>query len=124
METGNLAQVASAALGVIGFATAVWSARAKRFEDKINTVMSKAEAGDTALRTDIGRVFQRIDGAEQRLARAENELAHLPNKDMVHSLQLGMAELKGQIGALIERVTPLVRSVDRVEQTLLERNER
>ncbi|MFT4099118.1 MAG: DUF2730 family protein [Rhodoblastus sp.] len=124
MEFGNFAQIASAALGFIGFATAVWSSRTKRFDDKIAALATKGETADSALRADIARSFQRIDGTEQRLARVENELAHLPNKDMVHSLQLGMERLQGQMAALVERVTPLARSVDRVEQSLLERADR
>ena len=84
-------------------------------------MIRKNEAAIDGVRPDISRAFERIDGAEQRLARVENELAHLPNKDMVHALQLGMSELKGQMAALVERVTPIARSIDRVEQSLMER---
>lgn len=120
-DWGNLAQIAGAIVGVLGFATSIWAARAKRFDDKIEAVIRKNEAAIDGLRPDIGRGFERIDSAEQRLARVENELAHLPNKDMVHALQLGMSELKGQMAALVERVTPIARSIDRVEQSLMER---
>ncbi len=135
MEFGNLAQIGGAAVGVLAFVTSLWAGRSKRFDDKIDAVakaakdelaatLTKMETVDIALRADVARSFQRIDGTEQRLARVENELAHLPNKDMVHSLQLGMERLQGQMAALVERVTPLARSVDRVEQSLLERADR
>ena len=120
-DWGNIAQIAAAIVGVAGFLTSLWAARAKRFDDKIEAVIRKNEAAIDGVRPDISRAFERIDGAEQRLARVENELAHLPNKDMVHALQLGMSELKGQMAALVERVTPIARSIDRVEQSLMER---
>lgn len=123
-DWGNLAQIAVAVVSILGFATSLWAARAKRFDDQIKAISKAFEEQVAAIRADIGRSFERTDGAEQRLARVENELAHLPNKDMVHALQLGMSELKGQMAALVERVTPIARSIDRVEQSLIERAER
>lgn len=124
MDWGNFAQIAVAVVSILGFATSLWAARAKRFEDQIKALMKAVDDANAAIRVDQGRAFERIDSAEQRLVRVENELAHLPNKDMVHALQLGMSELKGQMAALVERVTPIARSIDRVEQSLMERAER
>lgn len=124
MDWGNLAQIAAAVVGIAGFFSSLWLGRAKRFDDRIDAIVRKNEALVDGLRPDIARAFERIDGSEQRIARVENELAHLPNKDMVHALQLGMSELKGQMAALVERVTPIARSIDRVEQSLIERADR
>lgn len=113
VDWSNLAQIASSFISVLAFATSIWAARSKKHEADLNS-----------LRADIGRGFSRIDMAEQRLSKAESELAHLPNKDMVHDLRIGMAELKGQLGALVERIAPIARSLDRVEQSLIERNDK
>ena len=120
-DWGNLAQIAAALVGIAGFLTSLWAARSKRFDDKIDAVIRKNESAVDGLRPDIARAFERIDRAESCIARVENELAHLPNKDMVHALQLGMSELKGQMATLVERVAPIARSIDRVEQSLIER---
>lgn len=124
MDLGNLAQIAVAVVSILGFVTSLWAARAKRFEDQIKATAKAAADTSAAIRANVDRSFERVDRAEQRLVRVENELAHLPNKDMVHALQLGMSELKGQMSALVERVTPIARSIDRVEQSLMERAEK
>lgn len=135
MDWGNLAQIAAAVVGVAGFLTSLWAARSARFDNQIAAVADEAKDAlaravetqaktNSEIRADIARAFERTDANDQRLSRVETELAHLPNKDMVHALQLGMSELKGQMAALVERVTPIARSIDRVEQSLIERAEK
>lgn len=119
-DYGNLAQVASALIGILAFATSVWAARSKRFDDKIDAAMTKAETADSALRADIARGFQRIDGTEQRLARAENELAHLPSKDVVSDLRIGQERLEGELKAIHAALKPVAAIGDRLQEFLLE----
>ena len=102
MEWGNVAQAASALVSFVALVIALWSARDKRNADS------------------FAEVFGRLNRHETRIGSIEGDLRHTPNKDAVHDLHVTMAEMKGQIGALIERIAPMRASLDRVEQAMLE----
>ena len=119
-DYGNLAQIAGAFVAIVSFGTSIWAARSKRFDDKIDAVVAKSETADNALRAEIGRVFARVDGVEQRVARAENELAHLPSKDVVSDLRIGQERLEGELKAIHAALRPVAAIGDRLQEFLLE----
>ena len=79
--------------------------------------------GLAQLRSEIGRSFQRIDDAEQRLTSAESELKHLPSKDALHKIELQMTRIEGGVLSLDHRITPIARAVDRIESAQLNKAE-
>lgn len=56
---------------------------------------------------------------DRRVQSIESELKHLPNKDDVNELKLGMAQLDGTVGRLDESLSGVSRTVRRVEGFLM-----
>lgn len=108
-DLGNVAQIASAVISLAALVTALWAARSKRHETALNNI-----------REDMGRCFSRVDRCEQRVTGLETELRHVPGKEDVHELKLAMVELKGQMDVLIERVGPIKKIAERMQESLVE----
>lgn len=69
---------------------------------------------------------KRMDLLEERLAlnekmtqRIADQLADLPRRDNLHSIELMMAEMKGQMMTLDERLKPVAAIAERMQEILL-----
>jgi uncharacterized coiled-coil protein SlyX len=67
------------------------------------------------------RLGKKVEALEERVAKCEAEIEHLPDKDATHRLELGMAELKGQMQVLSERLQPVAAISNRMQELMLER---
>lgn len=72
------------------------------------------------LDTETKAIRVEISAATGRVSKVENEMQHLPDKDMVHRIELGMKDMQTQIGAQAEVVKTVERTMQRVETFLLE----
>jgi hypothetical protein len=55
-----------------------------------------------------------------RLLALEGKVDHLPDTEMVHGLTLSIAEMKGQIAVIVERVGPIKAIAERLQESFLE----
>lgn len=69
---------------------------------------------------------KRMDALEARMAadekltqRIADQLAELPRRDNLHSIELMMAEMKGQMSTLDERLKPVAAIAERMQELLL-----
>ncbi|MBV1702608.1 MAG: DUF2730 family protein [Hyphomicrobiales bacterium] len=92
----------------IATATAIYTFMTRR-DDKVDKAL-------VHLQGDIKHV-------DERLIVVEAWMANAPSKEDLHRLELGMAQVAGKLNVLVERVSPLAATVDRLQLFLLE-NER
>jgi peptidoglycan hydrolase CwlO-like protein len=78
-------------------------------------ITSKAKANAEHLKA----VDAKLVDLDRRVQSIESELKHLPNKDDVNELKLGMAQLDGTVGRLDESLSGVSRTVRRVEGFLM-----
>ncbi len=62
--------------------------------------------------------------AAGRIAKVEGEMTHLPDKDTVHRIELGMKDMQSRIDAQGEVVKAVERTMTRVEEFLLQQQNR
>ena len=67
-------------------------------------------------------IMHDIDQLEARMATAEAELSHLPDKDTTHRLEVNFTELRGEMRALSETMKAIGATSSRLESFLLERS--
>jgi len=60
----------------------------------------------------------RLDSHGARIQSLEDAVRHLPAKDDVHELKLGLAKLEGTVGQVGERLDGVKRVVDRLDTYL------
>lgn len=69
---------------------------------------------------EIGRLRDENQKLGGRIAKIEGEMVHLPDKDMVHRIELGMKDMQSRIEAQAEVVKAVERTMQRVETFLLD----
>lgn len=60
-----------------------------------------------------------VNKLSERVVAIEEQLKHLPDPSLLHSLDGDMKAIKAELGGLREALTPLVKSVDRLHDYLL-----
>lgn len=71
-------------------------------------------------RRDVGELRESRDDHERRIGKLESDVEHMPDGDTVHGLKLAIAEIKGQIDVIVERVAPIKAIAERLQESLLE----
>lgn len=64
--------------------------------------------------------IEKIDKVEDRVASLENEFRHLPDRNSVHSINVSLEQMKGELKALGEQLKPVAKISDRLQEFLLE----
>ncbi len=90
---------------------------ARSIRDDLRAIESRL----ARLENELAHVPKRdeVRALEGRTVRLENELLHLPDREQTHRLELSIAELKGHIGGLDERLKPVAAISDRLQEFLL-----
>jgi hypothetical protein len=75
---------------------------------------------EAQLRAEFCDHAAKIDRIEDRVSRIEGELRHLPDRATVHRMELSLTEMRGDMKALAERLTPVSAISERLQEFLLE----
>lgn len=102
MDLGTIAQWASAIVAIVSLAMSIWVVATKRN------------------RAEIDELFRLSNEHGGRITKAEADLRHMPDKESVHELKLAMADMKGQMAVIIERVGPIKAIAERLQDVMLE----
>ena len=65
-------------------------------------------------------LWERTIAVEQRVAHLETEVPHLPDKDSFHRVEIAIERLEGKLSAMDERLKPVLASVNRVQDHLMD----
>jgi len=76
---------------------------------------------DKATRQDIDHLRSEVRDLESRMGRTENELAHLPDKESLHRVELAVSEVRGDLRSMLESWAPVQRTVTRLEEYLMDK---
>ena len=68
--------------------------------------------------------LDKVDKAEDRIARLENDFRHLPDRDSVHRMEVSLTELRGELKSMGEQLRPVASIADRLQEFLLEQAKR
>lgn len=71
-------------------------------------------------RKDVGDLIEAKGRHETRLTKLESDVSHLPDNNSVNELKLSIAEMRGQIGIIVERVGPIKAIAERLQESMLE----
>jgi hypothetical protein len=74
-----------------------------------------------ATRGDLSDVAKKVEILEGRVSTLEGEIAHLPDKEITHRLELSLVEMKGEMAAMNEKLRPVAATAMRMQELLMER---
>lgn len=90
--------------GVLGIGGTVW------------TIFSKPGAKAQA---DVAKLGEKVEAVEERVAVLEAEMQHLPDRETTHAMELAFRDLKGEVAVLVERIGPIAKTSERLQEFLL-----
>ena len=89
---------------------------------------AEGKAKDAALAAEVAsrvaadhQLGQLLEAVTRRLDRIETNMSHLPDQAHAQRMEISLAELRGQIAVLNERMMPVAGIADRLQEFLLER---
>lgn len=106
--------VIGSALAVILSLYAILTKPAKESSDRLETFEKEV---DEKLHKLAGEDI----GHDQRIQRLENEMQHLPDKDMVHRMELSMKDMQVQMATMASETQATSRSLRRMEEWLIKK---
>lgn len=75
---------------------------------------------DKATQKELRDLRDDLQNMERRISRAESEMAHLPDKESVHRVELAVSGMRGDLRTISESWKPVGKTVQRLEEFLLE----
>lgn len=116
MELGSIPQWGQFAIAfAIGLGT-IWGVLSKKAEAEARRAELQAAE---VLKQSLGNK-ERLDRHDARLTAIETDLRHLPDKDIVHRLEMAMARLETEVKVITERVGPIKAIAERLQEAALE----
>lgn len=107
-------------LAAISIGTSIWNFVSKPGAAAQAAVKELAgEVAKKADRTDVDRLIEKSEGVEERLAVVESEMKHLPDKTTTHAMELAFRDLQGKVDVLVERIGPIAKTSERLQEFLL-----
>ena len=89
-------------------------------DKRFDAIAVTAKGDVAAVREEVKLADQHIEGLHNRLSAVEGEIKHLPTKDQVHALHLGMMEINGKVREQSQVLEAVKATAQRVENFLLE----
>lgn len=109
------------AIALAALLYAIFGNRAKAHGQKISGIEDSVAAVHNDLTVIKAQIEIRVDKVEDRLTRAEANIAHMPGTEVTHSLEMTVMELRGDVKALTESIRPIRAMADRMQEALLDR---
>lgn len=101
MDTGSMAAWAAVALALASLVNSWIAGRSKASADAHKELATK------------------VDQVEERVAIVEAEIQHLPDRETTHAMELAFRDLKGEVAVLVERIGPIAKTSERLQEFLL-----
>ena len=102
---------------------AIFTKPSKENSDKLEKLEKDSSARledlEKDLRKEMADQSSRITGHGQRIQKMESEMAHLPDKDIVHRLEIALANMQGQMSTFAAEIKPLNASIKRMESYMI-----
>ena len=116
LDFDTIYSIATLLISIGGYAYAFFASRSRAAAKEMEEM--KADLATRAKLADLVEVEQTVAEHEKRMLNVEGELRHMPDREMVNEIKLALADLKGTVGQLGERVGGVARIVNVIDETL------
>lgn len=122
MENLNtLAPWFAVAVAIASLLYSIFNGRSKDSAAKFDGLRKEVNDEFSDANGKIAVLAGKIDLAEDRISRAENELTHLPDKETTHRLELALAEMRIEMKGLSEQMKPINAIAARIQEGIFEK---
>ncbi|WP_316171074.1 DUF2730 family protein [Bradyrhizobium sp. SZCCHNRI1058] len=121
MSLNELAPWFAIAISFVSLAYSILNGRSKKIDDDIQQVKKGHKDDHDATTIRLAAMKAEFDQVKDRLTRVETEMAHLPDKDVTHRLEMALASMQTEMRGLNEKVKPIAAMADRIQEAMLEK---
>ncbi|MCW1842285.1 hypothetical protein [Prosthecomicrobium hirschii] len=123
MEIGSIAQIGSLALAALALLVSVLGSSRKGWEERIGSVAKASEDRTAALARSLSETERRVADIDDRVIKMERDLAHLPDNETAHRMEMAIARLEGRLEVMSERLMPVAAIATRMQDYLMGRGD-
>ncbi len=99
----------------------IFNGRSKKTDDRFEKIEKKQKEDHDTLSLRVGTIVAESELTKDRVIVIENDLKHLPDKDVTHRLERAILEMRGEMRGLTEQVRPIAHMASRMQDALLEK---
>ncbi|WP_316191273.1 MULTISPECIES: DUF2730 family protein [unclassified Bradyrhizobium] len=121
VSLNELAPWVAIAMSIASLVYAVLNGRSKKIDDEMQALRKahKDEYDATTIR--IAATKAESDQVKDRLTRLEADMAHLPDKDVTHRLEMALGSMQAEMRELNAKVRPIAAMADRIQEVMVEK---
>lgn len=107
------ANTALATLALLGHAKGYFSSGEKTLTERLASI-------DAKLDQRLTKAESKLIEYDRRIQAVENEMKHLPDRDMAHRLELAVEKMSGRLDTMAETLKPIRATTERMNELLVE----
>lgn len=100
---------------------AIFNGRAKEAAKKNDQRFAAIEDQFNARDAKIGVIVAEASLLSGRVGVVEHDIQHLPDKDVTHRLELGLAAMQAEMRGLSEKIRPIGAMADRIQEAMIDK---
>ena len=121
MNPNDWAPWVSIAIAVAAFLYPILNGRSKKIDARLESIEATQKADREAAIVRTAAVQAEHSLVKDRVVKLEADMAHLPDKDVTHRLEMALADMKSEVGKLTERMKPIAAMADRIQEAMVDK---
>ncbi|UFZ05493.1 DUF2730 family protein [Bradyrhizobium ontarionense] len=121
VNLSELAPWVAVAVSIGSLVYAILNGRTKKIDEEIAAINRGNKESYDSVAIRFAGVKAEVDQVKDRLTRVEADMAHLPDKDVTHRLEMALASMQTEMRGLNEKVKPIAAMADRIQEAMLEK---
>jgi hypothetical protein len=109
------------AISAASLAYTILTGRSKKYDERLKAIEEKHKYDHDALSLKVGTVVAAAELLQDRVIVIENDMKHLPDKEVTHRLERAILEMRGEVGRLTEQVRPISHMASRMQDAMMEK---
>ncbi|WP_315742785.1 MULTISPECIES: DUF2730 family protein [unclassified Bradyrhizobium] len=117
----DLAPWVAIAVSAASFFYAWSNSRSKKIDEDLASIRKAQKDDHEATTIRQAAVKAEVDSIKDRVTRVEADMAHLPDKDVTHRLEMALGAMQAEMRELNAKVRPISAMADRIQEVMVEK---
>lgn len=121
MNVNEWAPWVSIAIALSAFLYPILNGRSKKIDARLESIENTQKEDRDAAIVRVAAVQAEYNMVKDRVVKLEADMAHLPDKDVTHRLEIALSDMKSEVGKLTERMKPIAAMADRIQEAMVDK---
>lgn len=121
MTVNDFAPWIAILIAAASFLYPILNGRSKKIDARLAAIEETQKHDRDAATVRTAAVSAETGMVKDRVVKLEADMAHLPDKDVTHRLEVALGEMKAEMGRLGEQVKPIAAMAGRIQEAMIEK---